>query len=310
VYPGLTDEKGEQRATTTIEFREDGACELRRVHDPQGLEWMTVYEFDDAGRLTAMRADGPSGWSETRVFEYDSEARIRRVLVRSPGGNERVAESYAYDPAGLKTQTKYLDSNRSSEGFWAIEGTDACFAARGAVTITTYFDAEDRPTAALFRDRHDDIVNRVNLRYDSAGHLIEEEAMAEPMPPELRHFPGLDPGPMRRLFRYDDQGRRTEMIGPWGPLGVLRLTTSYNELGDESWVFSEDRDQEYDLDERGYPSSTAPTRVNVRRSWTRFNRLYDAQGNWTHLALETRTDADGDFCVSERMRRTITYFGA
>jgi len=305
-YPCFTGDKGGHRSTTILEFRWDGVCERRCFRDHRGLEWTNVCEFDDLGHPMTTRAVGPDGWSETRVWEYDAAARIRRVLVRGADGRERVAESYGYDATGLKTQTRHLESEECGSGFWGIEGTDASLDARGAVAITTFFDAEDRATTALFRDRSDLIVNRVDLRYDDAGNLIEEEAMSEPLPPGLAKLAGLGNEPMRRLFRYDERGRRIEMTIPFGPLGARKLVTSYNEHGDESRAFSYEEDREYEIDEGGH-SSTAPVRVNVRRSWTRLSYRYDLHGNWIDQFVEGRTDADEEFFVSNRTYRTITY---
>ncbi len=300
----------EQSDTTILEFRRDGACERRWNRDPRGSEWSNVYEYDGSGRLIVATSEGPHGWRDTRVYEYDSAGRISRILARDAEGRGRVAETYSYDAAGLKTHTRHLESDICANVFWAVEGTDACFAARGAVAITTLFDAHDRPVTALFIDQADHIVNRVNLRYDEAGNLIEEQGIKEtdePLLLELTRLPGASDGSTRRFFRYDERGRRIEIVAPSGPLGVHRKVIAYNEQGDKSRVISTDQDREYEIDEEGHISNV-PIRVDVHESWTRFRYHYDAQGNWVEQLIEGRSDAAKEWVVDNITHRTIAYF--
>jgi len=302
----------EKRSDTTIlEFRRDGACERRWNRDPRGLEWTNLYEYDSWSRLVVTQAAGPHEWRDRRVYEYDTAGRISRVLARDSEGLERVAETYSYDATGLKTHTRYVDSDPRADVFRGVEGTDACFAARGAVAITTLFDAHDRPTTVLFVDQSDHIVNRVNLHYNDAGHLIEEEEAArqsdEALPPESTRFPGVSDQPMRRFFRYDEHGRRIEIVIPLGPLGVHRTFVSYNDEGDESLTISADDDREYEF-EKEDQISNVPIRVNLHQSWVRFSYHYDLHGNWIEQVIEGCTDLDKEWVVETITYRTITYF--
>jgi YD repeat-containing protein len=304
-YPSVGIE-GEPRGTTVVEFRPDGFCERVLRRDPRGLEHTTVYEFDDSGRPTKRRTIGPDGWSEARAWEYDAAGRLQRILLYRADDVERIAESYGYDAIGLKTHTRHLDVEAQPCGYWNIDGTDAHFEARGAVGITTFFDADGRATTALFRDRLGHIVNRVDLRYDAHGKLLEEESMGSPLPPGLDTHPLLVVEPMRRLFKYDEHGRRVETIRPCGTLGATITLTSYNQHGDESLTFTEDVDADQLHTERDRTSG----RLSDHGSCVRFSYTYDLNGNWITQELEGRIAPDKDFALTDRTYRAITYFPA
>jgi YD repeat-containing protein len=295
--------------TTFLEFRRDGACERWWNLDPRGLEWTHVNEYDSLNRLFVTRATGPSGWTQVRRYEYDSAGRLSRVLERNAQERERVAETYSYDTAGLKTHTRHLESGSCANVFLDVDGTDACFALRGAVAITTRYDAHGRPVTALFVNESDQIVNRVGLHYDEAGHLVDEASMSEPETESrtgLPRLPGLDE-PFRRSFRYDEHGRRIETAYQRGPLGLHRTAVSYNEQGDESLTVSYDEDRAYDIDAKGQ-ISTVPIRESIYQAWTRFRYLYDGHGNWLEQVIEGRTDPNQEWVVANIECRTITYF--
>ena len=294
--------------TTFLEFRPDGACERWWNLDPRGLEWTQVNEYDSLNRLVATRTTGPSGWGQMRLYEYDCADRLSRVIERNAQGRERIAETYSYDTVGLKTHTRHLESGPCANMFLDIDGTDACFAHRGAVAITTLYDSHGRPITALFVNESDQIVNRVDLHYDAAGHLVEEGSMSEPEAEstELPRFPGLDE-PFRRSFLYDEHGRRIQTAYRLGPLGLHRTSVSYNEQGDESLTMSYDEDRAYDIDATGQ-ISTVPIHESVYQTWTRFRYVYDGHGNWLEKVTEGRSDTNQKWVVANLEYRTITYF--
>ncbi|MDQ6665317.1 MAG: hypothetical protein M3Z23_13090, partial [Acidobacteriota bacterium] len=77
------------------------------------------------------------------------------------------------------------------------------------------------------------MVSRVGFVYDGDGNLIEEQqtSFAETLPPEMlaslneaqsntmREMLSVGGEPMRRLHRYNEQGRRIESRWGMGPLG-------------------------------------------------------------------------------------------
>ena len=302
--PGQTD-------TTILEFRRDGACRRHWNRDPRGLEWIRLYRYDDLDRLVVTRATGPHGWTHARMCEYDSAGRISRVVARDAGGRERIADSYSYAAGRLEIHTRYLETETCAHTFWDVEGTDAFFPSCGAVAITTFFDARERPTTTLFLNQRGEILNRVLLRYDEAGNVIEEEAMPDPEEagrrPEDIVIPGLAGQPQRRFFRHDHHGRRIEIIIPHRLLGECRTSTIYNEQGDESFKTSLDLDRAYEVNADGCVAKI-PFREVVRQCSTRIHYQYDVRGNWLERVVHGRSGADTEWVVETIVHRTLTYF--
>ncbi len=309
---------------TTLEFRADGSLSRRWHHNPDGSEWTTTYEYNDTGRLTIGRTENASGVVGLQFYDYDAAGRLVRVTARSKDGGDRITESYEYDVAGRKKKTLYVDlatQRLDTHYTWGVEGTDSGYSARGAATLTTLYNGHEQPTELLFHDTAGRLLSCVEFLYDRDGNLVEEAQtrVAETLLTEMltslnqaqletvRALFGAADEPMRRIHRYNEQGRRTETCWRMGALGADRKTMGYNDHGDQIEEVSEHESREYGLDDEGRLSD-APTKESASRSEARFRYDYDTRGNWMVKIVESRGGTNQDFTVSSVERRTIGYF--
>ena len=307
------------------EFRADGSLVRLWHRNPDGSEWTNTFQYNHTGRLLTVRTENTAGLAGFQVYEYDTTGRLARLIARAKDGGERVAEAYAYNMAGQKKKTLYVDLTTqplNTHCAWAVEGTDSSYSAPGAATLTTVYDEHGHPTELLFHDVAGRLLSRVEFRYDEAGHLVEEAQTnaEETLPPELltqlnaaqletvRTLFGAAE-PLRRLHRYDEQGRRIETRSQLGPLGKSRKAVAYNDHGDQIEEVFEHEEREYGVDEQGRLSDS-PTKERVTRSEARLRYDYDARGNWVEKVIEGRGGPDQDFTVSSTERRTLTYYEA
>jgi hypothetical protein len=317
--------KTEERSDiTTLEFRVDGSLARRWHHNPDGSEWTSTYEYNDMGRLMTMHTENGAGLVDLQIYEYDSAGRLVRVIARPKGGGDRITESYEYDPVGRKKKTLYVDSAAQRPDAlyaWGVEGTDSSYSAPGANTLTTLYNEREQPTDLSFYDGAGRPLSHVEFGYDREGNLVEEAQthVAETLPPEMlaslnqaqlqtvRGLLGAAGEPMRRMHRYNEQGRRVETRSRMGPFGGDSKTMAYNDQGDQIGEIFEHEKQDYSIDDEGRLSD-APTRKCVSQSEARFRYDYDAHGNWVMKTLESRGRTDQDFALSSVERRTVGYF--
>lgn len=317
-------EKKEGGDSSVVEFRSDGAL-LRQEHkNPDGSQWDTTHRYRVDGRLLAVESGNAAGVSFTQTYEYGAGDRLTRVIVRDREGRHRVAETYTYDGAGRKTKTLHvdLDSQRPDTHYsWGVEGTDACYSAPGAASVTTVYDGHERLRELLFRDATGELLSRVDFVYDAAGNLVEEaqsnservlpaEMLGQFNPDQLRAVRslfGAGEEPNRRTHKYDERGCRIESCSRLGGLAVDRTTSSYNEHGDKVAENSEHERGEYGLSESG-ELSAEPVRRNSSRGEHRIGYDYDEHGNWVRKTTESRGGSQPDFTVTSIERRTLTYF--
>lgn len=317
-------DRKESGDSSVVEFRSDGAL-LRHLHkNPDGSEWNTTYTYGDDGRLLAMQSGNTAGVSFPQAYEYGAGDRLTRVIVRDREGRQRVAETYTYDGVGRKTKTLHvdLDSQRPDTHYgWGVEGTDACYSAPGAASVTTVYDEHERPRELLFRDATGELLSRVDFVYDAAGNLVEEAQSncERVLPAEMlgqfnadqlravRSLFGAGEEPNRRTHKYDERGCRIESCARLGGLAVDRTTSSYNEYGDKIAENSEHEDREYGLSESG-ELSAEPVRRNSSRGEHRIGYDYDERDNWVRKTTESRGGSQPDFTVTSIERRTLIYF--
>jgi hypothetical protein len=170
------------------------------------------------------------------VYEYDAVGRLVRVIVRSANGGDRTAESYEYDTDGRKKKTLYVDvahQRPNTQYAWGAEGTDSCYSAPATATLTTLYNEREQPTHLLFYDATDRLLSRVEFSYDANANLIQEAQTntVDTLPPEMlttmnpaqletvRAMLGAAGEPVRRMHRYDGNGRRIETRTRMGLLG-------------------------------------------------------------------------------------------
>jgi hypothetical protein len=247
--------------------------------------------------------------ADLRTYKYDSLGRLAQVTAHDPDGSDWVAETYSYNADGSMTHTRYLEPGATNDSLWQVEGTDAAFPGFGAVAVTTFFDSSDRPTKTLFIDKEQRVVNTVVLYYDPSGHLVEEQAVGDAQV-STRSAPMFVANGvttiMRRLFKYDDAGRKIEVLIPCEPLGFGRTVIRYNDYGDEVLRTLHDDDRSHDasaVTAKGIVSS-----VLVRESSSRLRYHYDGNGNWVQRLVEGRIDPDAEWFVETVESRLITYY--
>ena len=315
-----TCEAEEHGDMSNVEFRPDGSLARQWHRNPDGSEWTTTLQYDHAGRLLTVREENTAGLVGVQIYEYDTAGRLARLIARDKDGSERVAETYAYDIAGRKKKTLYVDlatQRPNTQYAWGVEGSDSSYSAPGAATLTTIYDERERPNTLLFHDVQGRLLSRVEFRYDEAGHLVEEAQTKadDAMPPEMlaqlnaAQLEALRTlfGAARQLHRYDKQGCRIETRSQLGPLGGHRKTMAYNDHGDQTEEVFEHETREHAMDDQGRLSDS-PTKESAKRSEARFRYIYDTRGNWVEKVIEGRGGVDQDFTVSSIERRLLAYY--
>lgn len=230
-----------------VEFRADGALAQSSHHNPDGSEWRTAFEYDAAGRKLRARTEKDGQLTHLGIYEYDAAGRLVRVLAGTPGGADRIVETYEYTETGAKKKTFHVDeaTQRTGTCAFAVEGTDAAYSAPGAARLVTLYNDRDQPTDLTFHDASGRQLSRVEFRYDEAGRLAEEaqknsdEALAgmlasmnRAQQEAVRALFGGGEASIGRTHSYDAQGRRSETHSNMGRLFGERKTVTYNDNGD------------------------------------------------------------------------------
>jgi len=299
------DAEPEERGDAIVaQFRPDGALVHRRHFNQDGSEWSSTSEYDAAGRLVLVRSGKAGDPVSLRLHEYDSRGRLIRVIDRSANGRDRLAEAYEYDAARLTKKTQYVDaaalSGSASLG-WAADG-----------------NAEGRPAELELHDSNGRALGRVEFTYDDDGRLVSErhtrlegmlseDGLDEMTPAAAAATRALLAAAPTQQHRYDDRGRLIEtVLSMFGPLGQNRRTMAYNDHDDKIEEVSEDVHRPCTIEDDGRLTEN-PEGATVHRSEARFRYEYDAHGNWLTKVVEGRSTG-GEFVVSTRERRTLTYF--
>jgi hypothetical protein len=235
------------------------------------------------------------------------------VVNRSNGGEDRTAETYQYDAAGMKTKIIHVDpAQHPPITGWGVEGLDTAYPAKGAANVSTRYNQREQPAELLFHDPAGRLLSRVDFRYDRDGNLVEEaqtdiagamlaEMGASMSEAQLEAVRKLFGGSFQ-LHRYDEQGRRVGTRRRIGQLSEENDTMPYNEHGDRIEAISVSTARGYNLDDEGQISE-APSEERSNRSETLFRYDYDARGNWVRKTIESRA---GELFNVEH--RTIDYF--
>jgi hypothetical protein len=299
---------------TVAEFRPDGSLQRRLYKNPppDSSEWTDLYEYNGANQLSAVRVEQGGTITIRQVLQYDAAGRISQVVVPDKEGGQRIAETYSYETGGTKTKIMYIDPSLPSEDCGTIigvDGTDACYAAPGAASVTSIYEDGGRPVDHLFNDSSGNLVTSVHFRYDEHANLVEEVCSRQKLPPEvIDHLSAEQQEAVRLLFTsrryhsYDTQGRKIETSVNMGPLDFDRQTFTYNDHGDVVSQISESSHSEYSLEDAG-GLAPKPDSTRSNRSEAQFRYQYDLQGNWLEKIVE---NPGGPIWSTER--RTITYF--
>ena len=282
----MTEESGD---TSTFEFHPNGSLALHRHLNPDGSEWNTIYEYDDTSRLRVRRSGDAVGNTNLRLYEYDDSGRLSRIIERTEGGSDRVVESYDYSSYGRKTKTQCVDltsQRRNTHYSFGVEGTDTCYSAPGAATLTTLYNEREQPIEVVFCDVTGRRLSGVEFLYDTAGNLVDESqtTAVEALPAEMTA--SLNQAQLETvralcgaamMHRYDEQGHRVETRSRLGSIGGDIKTMTYNEHGDQIGEVNEREGAELHP-RRGRPdlgqpdagdrdAFRGPFPIRLRRAW-------------------------------------------
>jgi hypothetical protein len=196
-----------------------------------------------------------------------------------------VEESYLYNGDGTSTITKYIDPplRERNFGVFAESMLHICV---DAVCVMTMRDSSSRPVRKVFYDVDNRIIQRVLLRYDSAGRLIEEGEI------ESRDRVRSD---FRNVYRYTDSDLPVEIEMYWANWGAVRKRLTYTEQGD---LQQEERLQ---IAEGVFLPSQGP--------WAnQYAYLYDERGNWIAKTHQIRKLDTNEITHTDETKRTLTYY--
>jgi len=275
--------RGLEKSThVTLEsYRLDG----RRIEmsDTRRSEWTNrwhYYDYDD-GRPREVVFEGADAFR--RVFVYDDKARLKAVSIHNAEGRH-LEESYTYHDDGTVVHTSYP---RKPPGLVGVLADSMLHLSGDAVRITTLLDSRGNALEKVLYDVDRRPIQRVLFLYDTAGRVVEEgEAYTDN---RMRDD-------FRNLYRYDEQGRHTE-IERYFPFGGTRQTMTYNEQGD--------------LVERHTVSLPTDIDFMAQSPWAEyFGYEYDTRSNWIRRTLEHHLEETGETIHRDEHRRRLEYWNS
>jgi hypothetical protein len=320
--------------SSLISFRPDGKVSTSDAYNADGSVAHSRWLYDDAGRVIESHSwmnDGPI--DKTQYF-YDEAGRHIRTVQRSHDGTETDVELCSYDADGRKTRVQFLfpfeagaecttrNACGASTGY-ALEGTDSCYSAPGATTMTVTYNERNLPSQVLFHDANHRLLNRIVFQRDSEGRLLCEETHGSEVSPLQRILDHAAPERReamaamlqqifgetfsRTTYVYDAEGRLAKRAHQMGNLGGDSTIYRYESHDHPVEETVEHRSREANLDEIGTVQYSSD-RVTVQHN--RLDYRYDAHGNWTERTVSFRLESEPEFQCSNIERRTITYHDA
>ncbi len=278
VYP---DRRRAMHTITT--FSTVGDLLEQRHRNPDGSEWSIVCSYDNLGRISQKERQSPEA-KQVFSYRYDALGRLERVVERTDG-TDRVCESYHYDLTGNKTATVYPDPTLRDKGNIGVDVEAAFEISVEASSILTIFDEQGRPVKRVFYDPNGTVERRILIRYDAAGHLVEEGE---------READGSIREDLRHVYRYDAEGRLIEKIMYLYAFGTHRKMFVYNQHGD--------------VVEEGHQRTAGIVDPGGGGDWNvRYRYRYDSRGNWIERVAETVLPT-GEQRMSMVERRRIDYY--
>jgi len=141
---------------------------------------------------------------------------VCRIMVQSTSKTGAV-ETYEYAPDGSKKKTVQLDPTPLNCSF-QVEGGEAAYPARALLrwSLSTTHSINARDSVPR---REGTIVNRVVLRYNERGLVVEESQIGGPIAPSRHSIGQTDPAQIemlpsvfknasRTFYHYDEHGRK------------------------------------------------------------------------------------------------------
>jgi YD repeat-containing protein len=329
VRPSTTDAEGkilpEIHWASTTEFDPQGHSVLIRVDNPDGHPWIAHKTYDASGRLLNEES-GVEGRppSETN-YAYDSQGRLQSITT---GNGSPI--SFHYDEHGRKTEIKTFRPEdyrpNVASGGPPFEAMQKLPTLADGGTATTIYDENDRPTEVQVRNASGEIVNRGVRKYDTKGHLVDEQQIWErpeamfpsnilqqiteqsgrsaddlrqDMREQLSKLMGGNSNPHAMSYGYDEHGRVIHSSRRFFNI-QSEIDTTYNDHGD---VESEITRQTTLAGNSEAPATPLPSYYEARYTYQ-----YDQQANWIEQTSSYRNSPDEGFKTTSTMKRTLTYY--
>jgi hypothetical protein len=303
----LTTESWQAAQRVTVEeYRRDGKLASSEIRFGDGPVSRSGNSHDEAGVLTEswfQNGDGPAG----RVLcSYDGLGRLIHQVQRAPDGTERVAEQRVYAADGSHTCILHLPKMEGATAVYCpIEGVDYYCSAPGTTTVTTVYSKEGHSSEVLLKDADGAVLRRFVLTRDEFGRLVKDELLlgALPLAPDVPLF-GAGATLMTSEYKYDEQGRRVEVVRRMFGVSEDRETVSYDDRGNRTETTTEEQQREANMNEGNLEYGAA----TVNRRQSRMAYRYDARGNWLERVTSQRYGENPDFTPCSIERREIAYY--
>lgn len=284
---------------STEEFRPDGKIAASESHWNGKLISRCAYSYDDAGVLMETKLSLDDGTSYRTVHEYE-DGRLARIAHYDTAGSRTVSEERVYAADGSYKCTRQFPKERGGRDiFCPVAGLNLYLSARGATTMITWYHREDHPSEATLQTADGEVLRRVVVQHDDAGHLVKAEVLQYDEP-----LLGRGAATTTIEHKYDHAGRQIETVRSLFGLAEQRERYRYDNRGNRIETLAEqDRSSAQIVD--GVLHRGAP---DIHRWQTRCNYRYDEHGNWTERITLHRQDPNPDFTPSSIERRQIVYF--
>lgn len=281
--------------------------------------------------MESVEGSATSPISERRrtTYSYDKDGR----LIGSTGGPDSLPGEIQYDDKGRRIERQRLpeipDMRNMAVGttMWQDSGIGLPTASGG--TYEVVFSENGQPVEGRMLDKSGRVVARVVRTLDAEGHPssdhLTSEASQDTLPAELTGQ--LNPEQQKSLatfwaskmnghteYRYDTEARLIERRRSLGLFGDEITKIAYNERNDKTLERTAtaqhpDLGIEYKMDDAGkmIPVKKSPVPPPTI-SETRFEYVYDSNGNWTEQKVFHTPGNSLSPEPTEGMKRTITYY--
>lgn len=281
-------------------YDEDGRRVSAAFYGADGsLSISTAYKHDPQGRLLEAADVGPSGLAgPVTTYSYDAEGRLSE-WSRYKGNGElgmkgsfrdvtggRVEEVLGEGPLGKEIAAADNMGNRLSFGVYTLDL---------ARSIEVVYDDAENPSEATFYGEGGVALRKIILGYDATARVIEltdycaNAYLPDGLPRLASNPPGLTVFTKLSLV-YDAAGHKVmESVSDFRGAVLERFAYAYDARG-------------------ACVKKTAYDAAGAVASAERYERAYDALGNWTRLTTAILAGGLGTPKVSETTHREITYF--
>jgi hypothetical protein len=252
--------------------------------------------YDETGRLREIKYRNADGTESSTEVKYDQHGQPipygTNVTYSSENGRKIKTEVFGAKIPGVDRTFGFEEG--PSQAFWSIGN---------AALASTFYDGMGRPVEIVLYDDEHVQISKIVRTYDERSRVTSEENQAlsprvfagqrgtqgEEMPEEFAQlFTRIfSQGPMRMIYKYDDQDRVIEQTQEMGLFGYEKTVFFYNEHGDLSKAQHYSTHQgDIPVDEEGNILAPSPAPEKLK-SETEFSYQYDTRGNWTRKKTST-----------------------